>query len=126
MRKLFLATPLLLATLPAAAQQTNWSGPNLVVNGANANGCKVEVFEASHFGTATNGIRIGIMNQGPSSVRVFAHVVLTGPAGTKVNPEFSLGIGAGGGAVTNRAGGPFEGSLAGTRLTVNISRCAPV
>lgn len=123
MRKLLLATPLLLTTLPAAAQQTNWTGANLIVNGATANGCNIEVFEASHFGTATNGIRIGLINRGTSAVRAFAHVVLAGPAGTKVNPEFSLGMSPGVGAVSNRAGTPFEGSLAGTRLTVNITRC---
>ncbi|UPY38613.1 hypothetical protein [Sediminicoccus sp. KRV36] len=123
MRKLLLATPLLLATLPAAAQQTNWTGPNLIVNGATANGCNIEISEASHFGTANNSIRIGFINNGPTPVRAYAHVVLTGPAGTKVNPEFSIAMASGIGGISNRVGGPFEGSLAGTRLTVNITRC---
>ncbi|MBS7788767.1 hypothetical protein KTR66_02100 [Roseococcus sp. SDR] len=125
MRKLLLATPLLLAALPAAAQQTNWNGPNLIVNGATANGCNVEVFEASHFGTANNSIRIGIVNRGTVAVRVFAQVVLTGPQGTKSNGEFSIAMFPNVGAVSNRAGTPFEGSLAGTRLTLNIARCVP-
>ena len=123
MRKLLLATPLLLATLPAAAQQTNWTGPNLIVNGATANGCNIELSEASHFGTAENSIRIGFINNGPTPVRAYAHVLLTGPAGTKVNPEFSIAMASGIGGISNRVGGPFAGSLAGTRLTVNITRC---
>ena len=124
MRKLLLATPLLLAALPATAQQTIWSGPNLVVNGATTNGCNIQVTEASHYGAASNSMRIGFFNAGPQRVRVFAHAVLTGPAGTRVNPEFSVGMFPGVGGVSLRAGSPFEGSLAGTRLTVNITQCA--
>lgn len=123
MRKILLATPLLLAALPAAAQTTIWNGSNLIVNGATVNGCNIQVTEASHFGAATNSIRVGFLNAGQDTVRVFAHVVLTSPTGTKANPEFSVGMARGLAAMTSRAGGPFEGSLAGTRLTVNITRC---
>ncbi len=123
MRKILLATALLLATLPSAAQTTNWSGPNLIVYGASANQCNIKVTEASHFGTAKNNIRVLFHNAGADTVRVFAHVVLTGPTGTKVNPEFSVAMSRGVGATTSRAGTPFEGSLAGTKLTVNVQRC---
>jgi hypothetical protein len=123
MRKILLVTPLLLATLPSAAQQTNWSGSNLIVNGATTNQCNIKVTEASHYGAANNGIRVSFLNAGADTVRVFAHVVLTGPTGTKVNPEFSVAMAPGVGATTNRAGTPFEGSLAGTRLTVNVRNC---
>lgn len=123
MCKILLAIPVLLVSLSSAAQTTIWSGPHLIVNGANTNRCNIKVTEASHYGAVNNGIRVSFLNAGADTVRVFAHVVLTGQTGTKVNPDFSVAMARGVGATNSRAGTPFEGSLAGTRLTVNVRDC---
>ena len=122
--KTFAAALLLsgLTALPCLAQTKTWSGSDLILNGGTIQGCNVQLVSATHTGTTNNVIRITFQNAGANAVRVKGEVHLTGNGQSMVSPQFSVAMYPNVSAWT-RGGNPFEGSLAGTTLTVNVRSC---
>ncbi|WP_431302183.1 hypothetical protein [Sediminicoccus sp. BL-A-41-H5] len=125
MRNLLLAAPLLMAALPAAAETGHvWTGSDLVVNGATMNGCNIQVTGAIVWVGTNNPLRVQMYNAGERFVWISAHTVITGPQGTKVNPEFRASMMPYSAYNIMGGGEAPQGSLANTRLTVDITNCA--
>ncbi len=111
----------LLAALPAAAQTTSWSGDTLSYTGAHSNGCNLRVVSVTHEGNSLSRLRFTIQNHANYNVRFYVDVTLTGNNQQK-SGSFNAWVTANGQMSTLNFF-PYEGSLAGSRLSMRFTSC---
>lgn len=108
---------------PAMAQSTEWSGSNLSVTRPSS--CRVAVERAYLRGSGWSAtINLVFRNRGSATVNVTADVRLQGNGQSKSGTYGPYRIVPA--AASDQATlPPYGGSLAGSRLAVNITACAP-
>lgn len=111
------------ATLPAAAQTTQWSGSNFIITPLP--NCRVAVERAYLAGSGSSAaIHLVFRNRGTQPVSLTTQVTLEGNGQTKSGSFGPFRI-VPGGVSDRQTLPPFGGPLAGTTLRVTFQACPP-